>query len=175
MEGKNLNRPFPPGTTPTAVMLKKKLKRKASTERLKYCHCNPFCNKKVTQHTRRRHYKRLRPEQLDEVEDSLTTSGNVSDYSSYSENFSSDALEAPIGPTSSSRAKSTKGSLLSDENIQYFTLPHQSNQTPMSPIESDWTLIRFRVVRAQSEPVRAQSKPSLSSVRVRVTYLESFL
>jgi hypothetical protein len=76
-------------------MAKKSLKRKAPSERKKYCHCTPFCNKKLTQRVRRNHYKRLSSEQLGAAQDSATAT--VSDYSSYSgENLSSDsdALQA---------------------------------------------------------------------------------
>ena len=78
-------------------MPKKKSKLKASTERKKFCHCTPFCNKKLTQQARRNHYKRLRPEQFDAVQYSESA---VSDNSSFSELFSSDSdlLLAMGGP-----------------------------------------------------------------------------
>lgn len=82
----------------------KKIKKE---ERKKYCHCTRFCNKKITQQAQRRHYKQLRPEQLDDAQDSAT--GTISDSSSYSDKFSSssandsDTHEAPPKPSCSSR------------------------------------------------------------------------
>lgn len=95
-------------------MPKKNSKRKAYHERKKYCHCSPFCNKKLTQQARRLHYNRLRPEQLEAVHDSATAT--VSDYSSY---FSSDSdmLEPPLATSS---FNSTKGSLSEENTHQIF-------------------------------------------------------
>lgn len=78
-------------------MPKKKSKVKGSTERKKFCHCTPFCNKRLTQQARRNHYKRLRPEQFDAVQYSESA---VSDNSIFSEKVSSDSdtLQAMEGP-----------------------------------------------------------------------------
>lgn len=125
------------------VMPKKKSQRKAPHERKKYCHCSPFCNKKLTYQGRRLHYKRLTRQQLDAVQDSATAT--VSDHSSYSVNLSSDALEAPRPPTSSSFVKSTKGSeSLSDENMDQIDYDgsgedegQEPNQRGYRPDEED--------------------------------------
>jgi hypothetical protein len=94
-------------------MPRRKSKKKPLTDRKKYCHCTPFCNKKLTQQARRLHYKRLKPEQLDAVRDSA-----VSDYSSISERFS-DVLQALEAPTTARKSNSVKDSS-SDENIHQF-------------------------------------------------------
>ena len=105
-------------------MSQRKLTRKTpTTERKKYCHCTPFCNKKLTRQARRRHYKRLQPEQLDAVQESAAL--DYSSYSSYSEKFlsdsDSDVLEAPTIASSSNFARPSGSS--SDETI------HQSRVT----------------------------------------------
>ena len=86
-------------------MPKKYSKRKAFHECKKYCHCNPFCNKKLTQQAWCLHYKQLRPEQLDAVHNS--SMATVSDYSSNSRKFST-----------SSFTDSVKNSLLDEKILQ---------------------------------------------------------
>jgi hypothetical protein len=53
-------------------MPKRNLKRKVPQEHKRYCRCTPFCGKKLTQQARRLHYKKLRPSQRDEMQDSET-------------------------------------------------------------------------------------------------------